>query len=192
MYKWIRKLHMYAGLFSFTAIMVWGLTGVLGALPGGHGEGPPTVARIAVETPDDLPDQALAERIAEAAALEYASGSGVVERNDAGRLTLRQWVVNGRYDVEYFEPEGVAEVAFRRNTLRQFLSAVHTASISNTAPEPEARAWAFYNEASLWSFGFMTLSGLYLWAASRPYLLWARWTAAAAAMIVVGFWALSR
>ena len=28
MYRWMKKLHMYAGLLSFTAFIVWGVAGV--------------------------------------------------------------------------------------------------------------------------------------------------------------------
>ena len=28
MYHWMRKIHMYAGLLSFTALLVWGITGI--------------------------------------------------------------------------------------------------------------------------------------------------------------------
>ena len=39
MYEWVKKIHMYAGLLTFTAFVVWGVTGIHAvflAPPGGY------------------------------------------------------------------------------------------------------------------------------------------------------------
>ena len=45
MSRWMKKLHMYAGLLTFSALVVWGLTGIHGAfLPHPDAYQPPAVS----------------------------------------------------------------------------------------------------------------------------------------------------
>ena len=61
MYEWMKKIHMYTGLVSFMAFVVWGVTGVHAVfLPGPGGYQPPQVAaeeEFPFEGPGDLDDK---------------------------------------------------------------------------------------------------------------------------------------
>jgi len=83
-------------------------------------------------------------------------------------------------------------IAQRRNSLFDFLSSMHTAHSGRGPSATPARLWGWYNELSTWAFLFMTVSGIYLWLATRPGLGWARLSAAATVALSVALWLATR
>ena len=90
------------------------------------------------------------------------------------------------------ESAGLIRVEERDHGPWHFISAMHAGSRGRFAPDAELQAFGLYNEAALWSFAFMTLSGVYLWVATRPGLPWARLSLAAGTLLVIGLWAVTR
>lgn len=192
MFAWIKKLHMYAGLFTFTAFVVWGVTGIHAVFlpsPGDWKEPEPTEIReVAWKAPGSLDDQALAEAAAEASGLKTI-GAPVLRKRDAERnLTFAVFSPSGRRDLTVLEEEGKIRIAIRQNSLAEFLSASHTGSSRRGPPETAARIWGLYNEFANWAFLLMTLSGIYLWLATRPRIVWAWATLGLAAGVFVALW----
>ncbi len=196
MYKWIKKIHTYAGLLSFTAFVVWGITGIYAILlPPPGGQGAPEVSeqrQIAFAAPGNLDDPALARLILEVAEIPMATSPVNVHRDENHKLAFVVYTVNGRWDATYMDQEERILVEARRNDLWGFLSSMHAGHPRRGSPDLPARLWGFYNEFSTWAFLFMSLSGAYLWLATRPALPWAQVLAGSAAAFFVILWLITR
>jgi hypothetical protein len=196
MYEWVKKIHMYAGLLSFMAFFVWGVTGIHAVfLPPPGGYQPPEVAaqrEVPFEAPGDLDDKQLSQLLFEAADIPMSGGFYNVHRNEEGNLSFFVFTSNGRRDVTYLEDERRIRVEIRQNGLGDFLSSMHAGHSRRGAPDLPARLWGFYNEFSTWAFFFMSLSGIYLWVATRPRLPWAQMCIGSAAAVFVILWVTTR
>ncbi len=196
MYEWTKKIHMYAGLISFMAFVVWGITGIHAVfLPPPGGYSPPQVSsekEFPFDGPGDLDDKQLAKRIFDAADLQMAGGYYNVHRNENGNLTFNSYTANGPRDLTYIEDAKRVRIAFRTNDLGDFLSSMHTAHSRRGAPDLSSRLWGFFNEFSTWAFLFMTVSGVYMWIATRPKLPWARICAGGAVAVGGLLWVITR
>ncbi len=196
MFEWIKKIHMYAGLFTFSAFVIWGLTGIHAVfLPPPGGYTPPeisSVREVPFKAAGDLDDKQLAKQIYDSIEVPLAGGHYNIRRDDDLNLAFFIFTSNGRRDVTYLEDRSVVRVAHRRNDLWGFLSSMHTAHSRRHALSFPSRMWGYYNEFSNWAFVFMTISGVYMWLATRPRLPWARLSLALSIGVAVGLWVLTR
>jgi hypothetical protein len=196
MYEWVKKIHMYAGLLSFMAFAVWGIAGIQSAfLPPPQGYQPPDIAHeteFTFEGAGDLDDRELAQRIFRASEVRMGGGVYNVRRNEDGNLAFLLFTWNGRRDFTYLEDQKLVRVAFRNNNLASFLSSMHTAFSRRHPPELPAQLWGYYNEFSTWAFLFMTISGVYMWIATRPRLPWARICVGSATAVAGILWVVTR
>ena len=191
-YKWSKKIHMWSGLLTFTAFVVWGITGINAVFLPAPGEyKPPEVSRtqeFPFEGPGNLDDKELAKRVYEAAELKMAGGHYNVHRDDDQNLAFNVFTSNGPWNVTYLESEKRVWVEFRDGGLAGFLSSMHTAHTRRGAPDISARLYGVYNEFATWAFLFMSLSGVYMWIATRPGLPWARICIGATTIVTVILW----
>lgn len=196
MYDWVKKIHMYAGLLTFTAFVVWGLTGIHAVtLPPPGGYTPPEISserEMPFVSPGDLDDKEQARRIYEAAEIPLAGGHYNIHRDDDLNLAFFVFTANGRRDLTYFEERGAVRIEHRRNSLASFLSTMHSSHTRRGPRALSARMWGFYNELSTWAFLFMTLSGIYMWLVTRPGMRWAQASLAAVVSLSIVLWILSR
>ena len=65
---------------------------------------------------------------------------------------------------------------------------MHASHSRRGAPHISARLYGVYNEVSTGAFFFMSLSGLYMWIATRPGLPWARIIIGATTLATVIMW----
>lgn len=194
--KWMKKLHTYAGLLTFTAFIVWGIIGVAGAFAPGPGNyQPPDVSitrDIEMTVPPNLDDRDLARYVYEHLEIPLRGGHYNIRREADGNLAFYVFTANGRHDVTYLEDRGIARMEIRQSSIFGFLSTMHTA-FRNRGPQTQtARLWAYYNELAAWAFLFMTVSGLYLWLDTRPGLRWAQLIAAGSVGFSVVLWIATR
>src|SRR5690606_31444818 len=114
MFHWMKKIHMYAGLFSFTALLVWGITGVYAIfLPPPAGWSPPPVSasrEIPFEAPAGMDDAALAAKVWEAAGVKHSHQPRNGRRNEAGEISFQLYTPHGRRDVTLDESAGLIRV----------------------------------------------------------------------------------
>ena len=196
MYEWMRKIHMYAGLLTFTALLVWGFTGIHAVFLPSPGNWPVPAdtgeRNVAFEAPGDLDDEQLAKRIFEAAAIPMAGGFYNTHRDDDHHLAFLAYTANGQREVTYLEEQQQIRVRIRQNSLGSFLSGMHAAHSRRGPPDLSARLWAFYNEFSTWAFFFLSLSGGYMWLATRPGLPWAQMCIGGATAVFVILWWVTR
>ena len=177
MYVWMKKIHMYAGLLSFMALVVWGVTGIQAVFLPGPGEWQPPPISSQKEFPfegaGNLDDKTLAKAVFQGAALTMVGGYYNVHRDDAGNLAFLAYSANGQRELTYLEKERRVRVVFRDSGLGDFLSNMHAGHSRRGAPDTSSRLWGYYNEFSTWAFLFMVLSGIYMWVATRPGMRWA-------------------
>jgi hypothetical protein len=191
-YEWVKKLHMYSGLLTFTAFIVWGVTGVHAVfLPPPDQYKPPPVSsvqEIPFQTAGSLDDEQLARAIFDAISIPLAGGRYNVHRDEQLNLAFNVFTINGGREVTFLEKEGIVRIAHRGNSLWGYLSSMHTAHSRRHRLTPAAIAWGYFNEISTWAFLFMTFSGLYLWIATRPGLRWAQLSLAGMVAATLGLW----
>ncbi|MEO7650632.1 MAG: hypothetical protein ABIZ80_09195, partial [Bryobacteraceae bacterium] len=65
-------------------------------------------------------------------------------------------------------------------------------NISARPTDWRIRAWTWYNEFSIWALIAMSVSGVYLWLATRPFFGPARWAFAIGTGIFAGLYIWSR
>lgn len=196
MFKWIKKLHTYAGLLAFTAIFVWGFIGIFAIfLPSPGNYKPAEISkteRVPLEAPGDLDDKELARYVFDRIDIPLRGGHYNIRRDEDANLAFFVFTASGRRDVTYFEDERMVRIEVRQNSIPHFLSTMHTANARRGPQTTAARLWAYYNEFSLYAFFFMTVSGLYMWLETRPGMRWAQWTVGVAMVGPAILWLLTR
>ena len=169
----IRKLHMYAGLFSFTALMIYGIAGLDATASPAPGEPDPTepaVEFLAFTTPPGAGDKAVADAVHALLKLPLAGPipEWAIHRNAANDLKLDFYSPNGVTSVIVLEKESRLRVERGRVPVWRFLNNIHGMTPGEYQADRRLKLWSWYNEAALWSMTGMALSGIYLWLASRP------------------------
>jgi uncharacterized iron-regulated membrane protein len=194
--KLTEKIHMYAGLLTLTALVVWGIAGIHAIfLPPPGGYQPPEISEVRelpYEAAGNLDDKELAAQIYTFVDIPLAGGHYNIHRDPEQNLKFFVFTVSGRREITYLEDRQAVRVEVRQNTLMEFLSSMHTSNSHRGPKVLAAQMWGIYNEFSTWAFTFMTLSGVYLWLASRPGLLWARLIAGTSAVMFVVLWMVTR
>jgi hypothetical protein len=111
---------MYAGLLSFMAFVVWGVTGIEAVfLPAPGDWQPPSISaqkEFPFEGGGNLDDKKLAKAVFQAAALTMVGGYYNVHRDDAGNLAFLAYSANGQRELTYLEKRRV-RVVFRDSGL---------------------------------------------------------------------------
>ncbi|MDA0203831.1 MAG: PepSY domain-containing protein [Acidobacteria bacterium] len=194
--KWMKKLHTYAGLLTFTAFVVWGVIGVAGAFAPGPGNyQPPDISSVQdtpLTAPANLDDKALARYVFDNIYIPLRGGHYNIRRDESGNLAFYVFTASGRRDVTYLEDQGISRMEIRQNSIIGFLSTMHTAFSRRGPTTRAARLWGFYNEFAAWAFFFMTVSGIYLWLDTRPGMRWAQLIAASSLGFSVVLWLATR
>ena len=192
LYDWVKQIHMYAGLLTFIAFVVWGVTGVHAVFLPKPGEFTPppvsSVREVPYEAPGDLDDRELAKAIFEAIDIPLAGGRYNIHRDDDLNLAFNVFTINGGREVTFLEEEGTVRVDHRRNSIWGYISSMHTAHSGRHTLTPAAIAWGYFNEFSVWAFLFMSLSGVYMWLATRPGIRWAQLSLAGMAALTLALW----
>lgn len=192
LYHWTKKIHTWAGLLTFSAFVVWGVTGVHGAFtpPPGEYTPPPVAAlrELPFQAQGDADDQEISKQIFAIAEIPLAGGRYNIHRDEDLNLAFNVFTINGTRELTYYEDRGVVEVAHRRNSVWSYLSSMHSAHTTRHQLTPLSSAWGYYNTLATWAFLFMTISGVYMWIATRPNLNWARISFGAMALFTAVMW----
>ena len=173
MYSLFRKVHMYAGLLNLSIILIFGVSGLLATFepaPDQRTRPGPTVEYREFTVPAGLDDKAAAARVYEFLQLPLTAPvpAFAVRRNADNDLSFDFYNANGMRRAVVLEKENRIRLETRRNRLANFFNALHATTINNRSTDWRMRGWTWYNEFSIWSLIGMSLSGVYLWLASRP------------------------
>ncbi len=187
----IRRLHIYAGLLSFSHLIIYGVAG-LAATAQSQLERPkvPRSVRYAPFTPPpSATDKQVAAQVYRTLRLPLARPvpDWFLRRTADNDLLLDFYNMNGIWRVVVLEKENRLRIEEIRNSLALFLEDVHAATPADKEAPAPVRAWALWNEFALWCLIGFCVSGLYLWLAARPrfYGAYAVCAAGAAAFILL-------
>lgn len=184
MYRWIKKLHIYSGLLSFTAFTVWGIVGVWASFvpaPAERVRPEPEVRTVEFRVNGSASDQEVTDAMIVASGLPFIQPGRKPNRDPEGRLQVRYLTPNGTRRILLLEKENLIQVERVPSPLTGFLNLMHMQTFRHHNPGWEVQLWGLYNQFSMWAVIFMTISGFYMWLATRPGMRWALWTAGASA-----------
>ena len=192
----IRKIHIYAGLFTFTQLIVYGIAGIVATFHAGP-ERPKIAAdvrSVAFTVPPSATDKQVADEVYRTLQLPLTRPmpDWFLRRTPDNHLQLDFYNVNGIYRVIVLENEGRLRIENIRNSFWLFLEDIHGATRNDAQAPTLVKAWAWWNEAAMWCLLLFCLSGVYLWTASRPGFVWAWAALAAGAVAFAGLWAAFR
>lgn len=193
MNRWMIRIHMYTGLFNFTALILFGVVGVIATFLPPHAQRArpdPTVEHVDLVIPGGLGDREVADHVQTALALPFTGPAPdwSLRRDDDHNLRFGLPTPARGYRVTVLEEQGRVRIETTQVATWQFLIHLHEMTPSRSAPGLWTRAWAWYVELSIWSLILMALTGVYLWLVSRPRHRWARACLAAGTLVFAVFY----
>lgn len=173
----IRKLHIYAGLLTFSQLVVYGIAGLVATVQSGaeRAKTPHSVYYVPFVVPPNSADKDIA-------ALVYRTLNFPITRpvpdwylqhTADHHLLLDFYNINGIHRVMVLEEEHRLRVEEIRNSTGLFLEDIHAATPEDENTPPLVRAWAVWNEVAMWTLLGFCASGIWLWLASRASDTWA-------------------
>ena len=191
---WIRRLHMYTGLFNFSLLIVFGLAGLVVTAdapdifaPGNQ----PAVSTQTFTAPPSASDKEVGQLIAKSLAPPN-SGPPYVHRDGSHQLVADFYGPDGLVRATLIEPSNQLRVQTYRNSIWRFFDNVHATTIRDKSTSPVIRAWAWYIECGIWSLIFMTLSGVWLGVRVRWEFSWTRVALAAGVIVFAALYWMER
>ena len=195
MYRWIKKLHIYTGLLSFTGFTVWGIIGIWASFmppPQERVRPEPQVRMVDFQVDGSANDQQITDAMIKASGLPFIEPGRKPNRNRDGHLQVRYLTPNGTRAMVLLEEENKLRVEAIPSPFLGFLNILHYQTFTHHNPGWEVKMWGAYNEFSMWAVIFMTVSGLYMWLATRPKMGWAQWTFGLATVCFVALYTVLR
>ena len=173
----IRKIHIYAGLLSFSHLIVYGIAG-LAATAQNQLERPKiprSVRYVPFTAPPSATDKQVAAEVYRTLQLTLARPipDWFLRRNPENNLLLDFYNMNGIRRVVVLEQENRLRIEEIRNSLSIFLEDVHAATPAEREAPNLVRIWAAWNEFAMWCLIAFCVSGIYLWLATQPRFYWA-------------------
>jgi hypothetical protein len=173
MYSLFRKVHMYAGLLNLSILLIFGIAGLWATFepaPEQRHRPDPQIEYRDFTVPAGLDDKAVADRVYEFLQLPLSAPipNFAVRRDQNNDLALDFYNPNGVRRAIVLEKENRIRLETRGNPLANYLNGLHTTTINARSTDWRIRYWTYYNEFSIWSLIGMSISGVYLWLASRP------------------------
>lgn len=168
-----KKIHTYAGLLSFTLMLVYGIAGLTATIRKGSesskpGFGPPRFESLVL--PPGADKQQISALVYDhlKPALVERLPADMVETDGDGNLRLDLWSINRVERVTVLAREGRLKIQEKPSDLPDFLNALHATLTGYPTSFPLIRVWGVYNHFGLICLLFLALSGAYLWLSSRP------------------------
>ncbi len=191
LYRWIKRLHIYAGLLSFTGFTVWGIVGIWASFipaPSERVRPNPKIRTMAFQVDGQAADQQVTDAMIVASGLPFIQPGRKPNRDADGRLQVRYLTPNGTRRILLLEQENRIRVERTPSSLAGFLNLMHMQTFRIHNPGWEVHLWAIYNQFSMWAVIFMTVSGFYMWLSTRPRMQWALWTLGASVTATVALY----
>jgi hypothetical protein len=193
MTPWIKKIHMYTGLLTFTALVVFGIAGVTATIQPERPQTGPVETRE-YQVPANLTDFEAATAVYQFLQLPLSQppGRGAVRRDAQNHVGFTVYSGNGPRIVTLLESERQVRIELRRNNIWHFFENIHGLTPREAMADPRERLWSWYTEFAIWALIFMSVSGVWLWLASRPGYRWAQLSFAAGSGAFLLLYALTR
>jgi hypothetical protein len=186
----IRRLHILAGLLVFSQFLVYGIAGLVASVqPSLERPKVPYLTRTVafVRQPGES-DKQVGMRVYELLKPQMSRPvpDWALQKSSEGYLRLDFYNVNGILRA-FVEPTQL-RVEHIRNSTGIFIEDIHAATLNNEGAAPLIRAWAAWNELGIWALLFFSVTGLYLWLATRPAWVWGWVTLGVSCAVFGAFW----
>jgi hypothetical protein len=193
---WTKKIHTYLGLLNFTILVVFGIAGLTATMQGPEGRRSAKVKTITREfapppNSDDFQAATAAYQLLNFRMAQPLSRQ-MIHRDATNNVTFDVYSVNGIRTITLLEQQRLLRVEQQHNNIWAYLNDMHTVTVQTRMQQTAIRMWSWYTEFSIWSLLFMSISGIYLWLASRPGHRWAQASLAAGAAAFLALYILSR
>ena len=193
MTRWMIRIHMYTGLLNFTALVLFGVVGIVATALPPHAERAqpePGVELVEFEIPGGMDDRQLADHIQATLRIPLTGRppDWTLKRDDDNNLRFRLPTPARGHEIVVLEAESRLRIETLLFPTWQYLIHLHEMVPSRVTPDLRIQAWAWYIEFSIWSLILMALSGLYLWLESRPGYRWAQVSFGVGSLIFVCFY----
>lgn len=177
MNRLVKKIHMYSGLISFTALVIFGLIGIAATFFPHPEERPRPEASIQefdFNVPGDLDDRQLADHIQAELDLPLTGPAPdwSLGRNKENNLRFRLPTPGHYHNVVVLEQENRIRITTQPFDRWQYLFHLHEMTPRPGQMDLRVKLWAYYGLFSVWALITMTVSGLYLWLNTRRRKLW--------------------
>jgi hypothetical protein len=195
---WIKKIHMYTGLLTFSIPFVFGIAGLTATFQASPEERQrhATERLLPFTAPPNATDSEVAAAVHAALRppLTQPPPKFALRRDAARNLAFSFYTPNGIIGVTVLEEERQLRIRALPNSTGGFLNALHETTIQNPMAKRDLRIrlWTWYNEFAIWSLLAMALSGVYLWLSSRPRFRWAQLAFAGGCMAFLTLYAVTR
>ena len=192
MRNFVLKLHIYAGLLTFTQLMIYGFAGLAATAQTAaeRPKVPHTIRHTTFTPPPSVPDKDIADAVYRELKLPLTRPMPLfaIKRNADNDLQLDFYNINGIYRVVVLERENRLRIEEIRNSLAIFLEDMHATTMNDPEAPRLLRIWAFYNELAMWCLLTFVVSGLYLWLSAQARTWWAWGSLAAGTMTFAVLW----
>ena len=186
------KLHIYAGLLTFTQLMIYGVAGLVATAQHAaeRPKIPHTIRHVPFTPPASASDKDVADAVYRELKLPLTRPMPLfaIKRNAANDLQLDFYNINGIYRVVVLEREGRFRIEEIRNSLAVFLEDLHAVTTGDPQAPRLVRVWAFYNELAMWCLLAFCASGVYLWLSAQARTWWAWGSLVMGTVAFFGLW----
>jgi uncharacterized iron-regulated membrane protein len=183
----ILKLHIYAGLLTFSQIALYGVAGLVATVQLAAER--PKIAHAVQHVPFRVSpgstDKQVADEVFKTLQLPLTRPmpSWFLRRTPQNDLLLDFYNINGIWRVIVLEREGQLRIEQIRNSLGLFLGDIHATTTGDDEAPRLLRAWGYYNEFAMWCLLAFCASGVYLWLTAQARTWWA-WASVASGTAV--------
>jgi len=173
----IKKIHIYSGLISFTALLIYGVIGIVATFlprPDDRPKPEATVREISLSVPEDLDDRQLADHIRSELDLPLTrrAPDWSLGRNKKNNLRFRLPTPGHYHDVVVMEQENRIRITTQPYDLWQYLFHLHEMTPQPSQDDLRKRLWAYYGLFNVWALIMMSCSGVYLWLSTKRRKYW--------------------
>jgi uncharacterized iron-regulated membrane protein len=194
--RFVRKIHIYCGLLVFSQFLVYGIAGLVATMQPSleRPKSPRAVRYIPFEVQPGESDKSIAARVYEVLKppMSRPVPDWFLQHTPQGQLQLDFYNINGIFRAVVFPNEQRVRVEEIRNSTALFLEDIHAATLGDSGAPGLVRLWAAWNEVAMWALLLFCASGLYLWLASRPKVIWAWAALAGSTAVFVSLWMVFR
>ena len=181
----VLKLHIYAGLLTFSQLVLYGVAGLVATAQTAaeRPKIPHTVRYVPFTVTPGATDQQVADSVYSTLHLPLTRPmpGWFLRRTAENDLLLDFYNINGIWRVVVLEREHRLRIEEIRNSTWLFLGDAHAATTGDEEAPRIVRAWALYNELAMWCLLAFCASGVYLWLTAQARLWWA-WASLATGM----------
>lgn len=177
MNNWIREVHTYTGLISFTALTLFGLLGIVATVLPPPRERPKpetTVQFVDIVVPGELDDRQLADYLQARLNLPLTNPapSWSLRRDQENNLRFRLPTPGKAHDVIVLETENRLRIETAPFDYWQYLFHLHEMTPQGNPSDIRTQLWAYYMEFNIWALILMGITGIYLWLTTKRRRLW--------------------